>query len=121
MKLYAFSTSKHGEGKSLPKFFFAVHISTLRRFNQICHIHFNPGEMKWHFPFCLYQFQFHNISVVHVRGTRSILEKIHHTLPLNSVSDPISHNIQMASFLFFMKYVKTIGIVNILRVAVSFN
>ena len=32
VKFDAFSTSKHGEGKSLSKIFFAIHISTLRRF-----------------------------------------------------------------------------------------
>ena len=44
MEFDAFSTSKHGEGKSLLKIFFAILISTLRRFNRankkICHIHF---------------------------------------------------------------------------------
>ena len=34
VKFDPFGTSKHGEGKSLPKFFFAILISTLRRFNR---------------------------------------------------------------------------------------
>ena len=44
VKFDAFGISKHGEGKSLSKNFFATLISTLGRFNRankkICHIHF---------------------------------------------------------------------------------
>ena len=46
VKFDAFGSSKHAEGKSLSKNFFATLISTLGRFNRankkkkICHIHF---------------------------------------------------------------------------------
>ena len=47
MKFDAFGTSKHGEGKSLSKIFFAtLHVSAhwgdlIEQIKKICHIHFN--------------------------------------------------------------------------------
>ena len=52
VKFDAFGTSKHEEGKSLSKTFFATLISTLGRFHRankkICHIHFKlPTDKEW--------------------------------------------------------------------------